>query len=81
MQTIQLEQTLVDSLKMEFDTPNIKEAIMKMYQFYIANNTQNIKNRALIEANTEMMARDIIRGIKDIKDGKTRNIKNLFDEL
>lgn len=35
MQTVSLEQTLIESLKMEFDTPNIKEAIMRLYQFYL----------------------------------------------
>jgi len=34
MQTITLDQGLVERLQVEFNTTNIKEAIWKLYQFY-----------------------------------------------
>lgn len=42
MQTIILEQTFIDNLKMEFNTPNIKEAIIKLYQFYMDSKASSL---------------------------------------
>jgi hypothetical protein len=87
-QSISLESNFVESLKLEFDTANIKEAIYKLYQAYqeLRPSLHGFEldiseDRVLIEKNTKSVADDIINGIRDIKEGKTRNIEKLFDEL
>lgn len=76
MQTVILEQNLIESLKLEFDTTNIKEAISKLYQFYMDSKKQEI-----LLQNTQKEAHEILQGLKEIEQGKTNNIQKLFDEL
>ena len=75
MKTVHLDENFVDSLKLEFETPHIKEAILKLYQFYM-----NSKNQDIVK-NTHKEADEILKGLEDIKQGKTNNIQKLFDEL
>ena len=76
MQTVNLEQNLIENLKLEFDTQNIKEAISKLYQFYMDSK----KEEALL-VNTQKEANEILQGLKEIEQGKTNNLQKLFDEL
>lgn len=75
MKTVHLEENFVDTLKLEFETPNIKEAIFKLYQFYMDS-----KNHDIIQ-NTQKEAFEILKGLEEIKQGKTNHIQKLFDEL
>ena len=42
MQTVSLEQNFIESLKLEFDTPNVKEAIMKLYEAYMQSKSNGL---------------------------------------
>ncbi len=75
MQTVHLEQGLIDNLKLEFNTQNTKEAILELYQFYMDSKKREI------DKNTQLEAQNILQGIKDIEQGKTKNIQKLFDAL
>jgi uncharacterized protein YeeX (DUF496 family) len=75
MKTVHLEDNFVDSLKLDFETADIKEAILKLYQFYI-----NSKEEDIVK-NTHKEAHEILQGLEEIKQGKTNNIQKLFNEL
>lgn len=75
MKTVHLEENFANSLKLEFETPHIKEAILKLYEFYITSKEQDIVK------NTHKEAYEILKGLEDIDQGKTNNIQKLFDEL
>ena len=75
MKTVHLEDNFVDNLKLEFQTVHIKDAILELYQFYMNSKKQDIIR------NTNKEANDILKGLEDIKQGKTNDIQKLFDEL
>jgi len=75
MKTVYLEDNFVDNLKLEFETTHIKDAILKLYQFYM-----NSKNHEIVK-NTHKEANEILQGLEELKQGKTNNIQKLFDEL
>ena len=53
MQTITLEQKLIESLKLEFDTSNVKEAIMKLYEAYMQSKSNGLDIEVIDEKHSD----------------------------
>ena len=66
MQTVSLEQTLIESLKLEFNTPNIKEAIVKLYQFYMNSKANGLDIERISEDNPDYQI--VLAGIEEYKN-------------
>ena len=75
MKTVHLEDSFVDSLKLDFETADIKEAILKLYQFY-----RNSKEEDIMR-NTHKEAHEILKGLEELKQGKSNTIEKLLNEL
>ena len=63
--TITLEESLIDSIKSELNCPNLNNAIIKLYQFYINSKDNDLDIEGINKDDTEYQT--IIDGIDEYK--------------
>ena len=65
--TITLEESLIDSIKSELNCPNLKDAIIELYQFYMNSKDNDLDIEEI----------NLRKSIKDLNNNNITEIDNI----